>query len=667
MGKVKIKPRRAGKISVGGSKGEPRKYDKVTSEVFDSDKPLVVAIAKELLGWEELPDLPKSPKGDPAGWQEGTGGTARTIKKTVVKDGKRTVVYEPAKPITSKNKDWKGENGEGSIGERRSASRLQPTLIDLFGKRVVLHSDDANRFYRPGLARRYMNEILRGKWRLNGEAVILDWFGKVHNGRHRLVGLVLAWQAWLLDREARKVELAAKKDAGGKAAANGAPRKHGLDEPGVMGSWRAGRSASKGRWSEIWPKEPFLEIVVVKGINPAYADTIDQGQKRTIGDVFYRDSRVGQMPSKMKMQLSNILAKAVQTVWRRSGGKTVSSAPHLPASEAIEFADAHPKLVEMVHAIYVMESDGDGKHITDYVSCGTAAAMYYLMATSGTDPDEYLEKGSEALDFSMEAKATKFWNAFSTKNEVPKDQLLGSVTSLLRQRLQQIPAGAGSARDEIDGTIVKAFNRWVDGTPGKVTMDEIEVSKIEDSEIEGVMVLDEEPRLGGLDVEREPAEEPKPKKVKGGGASVGGVRAADDGKAAKSSKAGKGKAKIVPKRKGSPEPKRNTGKIGKLVRLPRLGLPHPMEDAGKPDEYFEKIVKRGRQDSPTSRTGNMAGDKWGEGDQCWVVDADPAGDEPWFGTIDMLVGNHSAMVTNEADGKDWEVPLKWLSMVHPEA
>ncbi len=41
-----------------------------------------------------------------------------------------------------------------------------------------------------------MLEILRGKWRLNFENIKIDHQGLIHDGQHRLVGLVFGGDAW---------------------------------------------------------------------------------------------------------------------------------------------------------------------------------------------------------------------------------------------------------------------------------------------------------------------------------------------------------------------------------------------------------------------------------------------------------------------------------------
>jgi hypothetical protein len=323
-------------------------------------------------------------------------------------------------------------------------------------KKVRLLNNPTNRPFRKGLALRYANEILRGEWQLNGEPIIIDRYGRVQSGQHRLAAIIFA-QTLLKD----DIE----------------------------------------KWSEYGWKDNgmgvFIEAVGVFGIDPSpkVVDTIDIGQKRTLGDVVFRNDEFGGN-EKVMAKLSNVLSHATRLVWLRAGGQKVSDAPHFPHSEALNFIEQNPKLKECVKFIADAEGTGkEGKRISKYVSLGYAAGTMYLMATSGTDK-EALDAGEGELNFDMLDKAKDFWQFFASHKDLPT----GNAIRELRMRLSEISAGDGAGRDEIVGTIAKAFNAWVDGktfAPNTLKL------KRKENEEEGWIEITEDPRMGGLDTDLE--------------------------------------------------------------------------------------------------------------------------------------------------------------------
>lgn len=328
------------------------------------------------------------------------------------------------------------------------------TLRDMDGKKVRLKNNNTNRPFRPTLAKRYANEHLRKKWKLNGEPLIIDTKGKVQSAQHRLASVIFAEQLRLQDPDL---------------------------------------------WKEYGTRGPItMETVVVRGISSAkdVVDTLDLGQKRTLGDVVFRDNVFGKVSDREAKRLSNILAGATRLTWLRSGGQTVSDAPHFPHSEALDFIEDHPRLVDAVR--FVFDEDGgpgaEGKKLSTYISLGYAAALLYLMGTSATDPDKFLGEGE--TDFSLWDKATDFWALFASgSSEDPFPSL--------QRLLVRTDASGAQGRDEVVGMVVKAFNHWADGVKD-IKAGKLKVKKAKTEE--GKLVLSECPRLGGLDVERVPEE-----------------------------------------------------------------------------------------------------------------------------------------------------------------
>lgn len=344
-------------------------------------------------------------------------------------------------------------------------------LKDLEGNKVRLNHNDTNRPFRRTLAMRWANEILRKKWKLNGETLIFDRLGMAQSAQHRLIGLVFAEQL---------------------------------------------RKKEKDKWAEYWKGPVNIEGIIVVGIEEHRdtVDTIDLGGARTLADVLFRNREFGGTEDNQE-KLARTLAIANRLVWLRVGGKNVSDAPHFPHSEALEFLEYHPELLNAVRFIEVQDSSADEtekNRISSLVSKGYAAALMYLMAVSKTNPDKYDAEGE--INLEMWDKAEEFWEKFAEGSNLSA----GDPILMLRKVLTDAKAGSGEQRDELVGKVVKAWNAFVDGVKIKATDLKL---KREKHPTTGKFVLAEDPRIGGLDVVREkevveePAPEPKATKGKG--------------------------------------------------------------------------------------------------------------------------------------------------------
>jgi len=346
---------------------------------------------------------------------------------------------------------------------------------DLNKKKVRLNNNNTNRPFRRTLAKRYASEILRKKWRVNGETFVVDRFGKVQDGQHRGVGLVFAEQE---------------------------------------------RQSDKEYWAENygWKTAVAIDALLVSGISDKSetVDTLGLGQKRSLGDVIFRRKEFKTIGEKDQKRLANILSGAVRLVWIRTGGKSVSDAPWFPHSEALEFLESHPGIVEAVETVFKLEGGGgaDGKKISRKLSLSYAAGLLYLMGTCGTDPDKFEDGGK--VDRKHWKKAKEFWSSFADPDELGK----GSPIMAVRNALERLDASGAMARDEIIGTVVKAFNAFLDGKKVSSVKD-VKVKRTKNKET-GKIELGEDPRLGGLD--RVPAEEPEEEDEPAAEAPVRGKR-----------------------------------------------------------------------------------------------------------------------------------------------
>jgi len=331
--------------------------------------------------------------------------------------------------------------------------------LKLDGQKIRFANNPTNRPFRMTLAKRYANEMLRNKWQLNGEAIIIDRKGNIQSAQHRLVALVLA----------ERMRDADKEDA----------KRYG------------------------WRGPVTIEVVIVRGISDRkeVVDTLDIGQKRTLADVIFRNHAFKGVGEKGQKQLARILSGATRLCWLRAGGKTVSDAPHFPHSEALDFVEDHPGLIDSVRFIFEEEggTGADGKRISSEVSLAYAAGLHFLMSTAGTDPDKYDEGGE--YDEGFRPKADDFWVAFASGAGLEK----GNPILALKNALRRLDASGAAGRDEIIGTVINAFNLWVDGKKASKVTD-VKVKKTKDKKT-GKLVIADPPRLGGIDVFREVEEE----------------------------------------------------------------------------------------------------------------------------------------------------------------
>ena len=343
-------------------------------------------------------------------------------------------------------------------------------LKDMNGDKVRLDNVRTNRPFRRGLALRYANEMLRKKWRLNPDIMGIDDVGDLQQGQHRGIGLILGEQI---------------------------------------------RKKSPEIWKEYGTKGPLtMPIGIMFGFSHEAdtVDTIDLGQKRSLGDVLYRNQSFEKADKNDQKFLTNILAASARLVWMRLGGMMVVSAPKFEHSVALDLIDDHPRILDCVDFI-VVNDNGTEKQIRGYLSLGAAAGLMYLMATCKSKAEKFDESGE--IDDSMYSKAEKFWNLFSTGAGLEK----GSPILVLKTFLKNQSASGAEGRDAIIAAVVLAWNCWLEDKK----MDGVKDLKPGSTKNEktGKSEIDM-PYMGGLDVKRvappkpEVVEEVKDEKPKAG-------------------------------------------------------------------------------------------------------------------------------------------------------
>lgn len=289
-------------------------------------------------------------------------------------------------------------------------------LTDLLGKKVHCLNNTSNRYLRMSHVLFLMQEILRGRWQLNGEPCIVGTTGQILDNQHTLIALVLAVQEW---------------------------------------------HKNQGPYKDVWPQEPCIDKVLVCGIEEtdAVVNTINTGKTRVLWDVLYRSIYFSKLKHKDRIACSKLADYAIRLLWSRTGAcGSLDKAKQIKRShaEALDFIDRHERVLECVRHVY--EENGTDNRLLNIVTPGYASALMYLMAASATEREE---KGGysmvdtpseEQIDFSNWDKAEEFWVLLCSKHQTmfPVTQ---AVSALMNEP-------SGITLGERLGIICKAWNCW---------------------------------------------------------------------------------------------------------------------------------------------------------------------------------------------------------------
>ena len=377
--------------------------------------------------------------------------TAPRVRKAVVypKVDLRAYLRELKDPLTA-------EVAKEILGWEQETENIKYDrkflLQDLHGNKIRCSNNVSNRPYYPSVAEDWMLEILRDKWRFNGETIIVDRHGLLHDGQHRLIGLILANQEWEIDKK--------------------------RTEP---------------RWQTYWKAAPVIDALVVLGIvgTDDVVNTIGTGKPRTLVDVLFRCAWFSKLDEKDRLMVAKRTSYAVKMMWSRTAQnlefrRKTGFKPRRPHSESLEFIANHERLLECVRFMFV---EGQGK-LNHFYDVGYAAALLYLMGSAASDSDVYDKVNNEsALDWKLWDKAQAFWVDICAN---------GEATEGLREELLDIkPELAGPvANDQRTGTIIKAWNLFSDGKP--ITKEDCHMEIAVDGE--GRPSLTTTPLVGGIDV-----------------------------------------------------------------------------------------------------------------------------------------------------------------------
>lgn len=330
-------------------------------------------------------------------------------------------------------------------------------LTDENGKKVRLTKNTKNRSYRPALVEMYIQEHLQRRWRLNGETIIIGWFGEVISGQHRLIALILAEQRRLIDKETNQ------------------------------------------HWVENWPGPVTMQTVVVTGIDESdeVVNSVDTGAPRSLGDVLYRSHYFAGEKSPAKRRLMAKAADfAIRFLWHRTGAGMDAWAPRRTHAEAIDFLERHQKLIKCLK--HVVDENGDtanklGKHL----SLGYSAALMYLMGSGKSDYEKYNlgDRVEKRLDWSLYKRAEEFWALLAGGEDFKEVRYaIGALTNA--------QTGKKSSVAEVVTVIIKAWRLFAepDFKGFKEGDERINLGEGDYKTKDDARVLISNPTCGGIDL-----------------------------------------------------------------------------------------------------------------------------------------------------------------------
>lgn len=367
-------------------------------------------------------------------------------------DGSRKVVYERISVLLRD-----GQRDEVLTEEMAKAilGWISESEVEKFGSDYLFRDENGvkvrclnnpdNRPYKEENAQKYKQEILRDRWRLNGEVMIVGNTGSCLSCQHRLIGFIKAVQEW---------------------------RKNPLAYP-------------------EWKDEPTLKCIIILGVDESddVVNTIDTGAPRTLADVIYRTGYFSKYSRNQREQASKILENGVKFLWDRTGEVWNPYSPYRTHAEMLALIDRFPRIVDCVDHIY-QENGGSKKRIAELLPLGISSGLLYIMGSSATDANKYQRnkfKEEKSLDWERWQQACDFWVLIAGHAK--------PVTPLIKALGQLNAEGAGGGKREKTALVIKAWDCVVNNRP--ITAKELALKYNETGE--GIRTLAENPQLGGID------------------------------------------------------------------------------------------------------------------------------------------------------------------------
>jgi hypothetical protein len=365
-----------------------------------------------------------------AGQKKGTSSGREVIHPSLYSEifsGDKAITVELAKEMLGLEEVEKGAHTD---------------ISRVYGKKVRCVNNVSNRPLDNGNLLKLAQEILRGRWRFNGEPIIIGSTGLILNGQHSLLALILAAQEW-----------------------ENSPEHH-----------------------PFWTTEPTLEKAVVYGVSEedAVVNTMDTCKPRSLSDVIIRAHYFKGLKDKGQRTVGKMAEHAIKMLWKRTGVHINALGIKQTHAESIAYLDQHPQLLKAVRHIY---EENDDNKIGKYLSPGYASAALFLMGSSSSIAESYYKADNPSdklLDWSNWDKACEFFVDLAAGSEKLKP-----IRTVITQLLSQ---GAGSWHDRWS-VLAKAWFLYSAGKP--VTTKGISLKfEVKDD----VKHMVEEPLFGGIDV-----------------------------------------------------------------------------------------------------------------------------------------------------------------------
>lgn len=314
--------------------------------------------------------------------------------------------------------------------------------------KIRCNNNVINRPLYMGVVNKLKQEHLRGRWKFNGEPIIIGKTGLMLNGQHSCISLIFATEEW----------------------------------------------QDYHNTKDLGKKPPTMEKLVVYGVDEGddTANTMDTCKPRSFMDVVYRSEFYANLAGKDRRNLSKITDKAVGLLWERTG--VILEKMYRTHAESLDFIDRHPKILDCAKHIY--EENGNEAKISQYIGPGAAAGLLYLMGCSSTVREQDDKTGysdvpvptESLLDWEMWDQATEFWVCLAggDKKLIPIRQAIAEVS-------EQRGFITQSAKLAI---VINAWQLWKNDD--KFDAKDLVPEFIEDDD--GNWVLSEHPDVGGIDL-----------------------------------------------------------------------------------------------------------------------------------------------------------------------
>lgn len=346
-------------------------------------------------------------------------------------------VHDSSNPITvemaKKLLGWTTE-GEGDCCVR-----------DVDGTKIYCTNNLNNRPIYKSNYEKLKQEILRRRWSLNGEPVIIGEEGKLLNGQHSLIALVLSSQ-----EVTQHPEL----------------------------------------WEDYWDEEPYIEKVVVEGISEddSVVNTMDTCKPRSLADVIFRSEYFSEVKSSEKKKVSKTADFTVRTLWQRTGASLDAFAVKRTHAESLNFIERHSRILSAIRFIHELE-DGNEKNVSSLISLGNASALLYLMGSSSSGREYYAAldtRNEDNMSFDLWDSAEEFW-----KKLVNDDSL-----EVVRKAIGQLVLDGDNTAASTAAIVIKAWELFLQDK--SITPSKLKLKYVENDH--GAKILGETPVIGGIDL-----------------------------------------------------------------------------------------------------------------------------------------------------------------------